>query len=81
MINAFSTSDSDPRRRKAVDSDREKEIVQLVAQGFRNREIGEYLGISEVTVKVHVKRIMDKLRAKDRTEAIAIAIRRGIIRL
>src|SRR5580698_6003299 len=45
------------------------------------REIGEILGISEVTVKVHVKRIMEKLRAKDRTEAIAIAIRRGIIRL
>ena len=60
---------------------REIQVLQQVATGGRNREIGEILGISEVTVKVHVKRIMDKLRAKDRTEAIAIAIRRGIIRL
>jgi DNA-binding NarL/FixJ family response regulator len=60
---------------------REIEVLQQVATGGRNREIGEVLGISEVTVKVHMKRIMDKLRAKDRTEAIAIAIRRGIIRL
>ena len=60
---------------------REIEVLQQVATGGRNREIGEILGISEVTVKVHMKRIMDKLRAKDRTEATAIAIRRGIIRL
>jgi DNA-binding NarL/FixJ family response regulator len=60
---------------------REIEVLQQVSTGGRNREIGEILGISEVTVKVHVKRIMNKLRAKDRTEAIAIAIRRGIIRL
>jgi DNA-binding NarL/FixJ family response regulator len=60
---------------------REIEVLQQVATGGRNREIGEVLGISEVTVKVHMKRILDKLRAKDRTEAIAIAIRRGIIRL
>jgi DNA-binding NarL/FixJ family response regulator len=60
---------------------REIEVLQQVATGGRNREIGVVLGISEVTVKVHVKRIMDKLRAKDRTEAIAIALRRGIIRL
>jgi DNA-binding NarL/FixJ family response regulator len=60
---------------------REIQVLQQVATGGRNREIGAALGISEVTVKVHVKRIMDKLRAKDRTEAIAIAIRRGIIRL
>jgi DNA-binding NarL/FixJ family response regulator len=60
---------------------REIQVLQQIATGGRNREIGEVLGISEVTVKVHVKRIMDKLHAKDRTEAIAIAIRRGIIRL
>jgi DNA-binding NarL/FixJ family response regulator len=59
---------------------REIEVLQQVSTGRRNREIGEVLGISEVTVKAHVKRIMDKLRARDRTEAIAIAIRRGIIR-
>lgn len=60
---------------------RELEVLQQVSTGGRNREIGDVLGISEATVKVHVKRIMEKLRAKDRTEAIAIAIRRGIIRL
>lgn len=59
---------------------REVEVLRHVATGSRNREIGEALGISEVTVKVHVQRIMEKLRAKDRTEAIAIALRRGIIR-
>jgi DNA-binding NarL/FixJ family response regulator len=60
---------------------REIQVLQQVATGGRNRGIGEVLGISEVTVKVHVKRIMEKLRAKDRTEAIAIGVRRGIIRL
>jgi DNA-binding NarL/FixJ family response regulator len=60
---------------------REIEVLQHVLAGKRNREIGEFLCISEDTVKVHLKRIMEKLRAKDRTQAIAIAVRRGIIRL
>ena len=60
---------------------REIEVLQHVSAGERNREIGELLSISEDTVKVHVKSIMEKLRAKDRTQAIAIAVRRGIIRL
>jgi DNA-binding NarL/FixJ family response regulator len=60
---------------------REVEVLQHVAAGNRNRDIGEILHISEETVKVHVKHIMDKLSAKDRTQAIAIAIRRGIIHL
>jgi DNA-binding NarL/FixJ family response regulator len=60
---------------------REIEVLQHVSGGNRNREIGETLGISEDTVKVHLKRIMEKLRARDRTQAIAIAVRRGIIRL
>jgi DNA-binding NarL/FixJ family response regulator len=60
---------------------REIEVLQHVSAGGRNREIGELLCISEDTVKVHLKRIMEKLRAKDRTQAIAIAVRRGIIRL
>jgi DNA-binding NarL/FixJ family response regulator len=60
---------------------REMEVLQHVSTGERNREIGEFLCISEDTVKVHLKSIMEKLRAKDRTQAIAIAVRRGIIRL
>jgi DNA-binding NarL/FixJ family response regulator len=62
-------------------SEREVEVLQHVAGGNRNREIGERLFIAEETVKVHIKHIMDKLGAKDRTEAVAIAVRRGIIHL
>jgi len=58
---------------------RETEVLRKVAGGNRNREIAELLIISEETVKVHIKHIMDKLGAKDRTQAIAIAVRRGII--
>ena len=60
---------------------REVEVLRKVAEGNRNRDIGELLFISEETVKVHVKHIMDKLGAKDRTQAISIAVRRGIIEL
>ncbi len=60
---------------------REVEVLRQVADGNRNRDIAERLFISEETVKVHVKHIMDKLGANDRTEAVAIAIRRGIIQL
>src|SRR5579864_3992533 len=60
---------------------REVEVLRKVAGGNRNRDIADLLFISEETVKVHIKHIMDKLGAKDRTQAIAIAVRRGIIEL
>ncbi len=60
---------------------REIEILQLLTAGNRNRDIGTALSITEDTVKVHVKHIMDKLGANDRTEAVVIAIRRGIIQV
>lgn len=60
---------------------REIEVLRLIGGGNRNRDIGDQLFISEETVKVHVKHIMDKLGARDRTQAIAIAVRRGIIQL
>lgn len=60
---------------------REIEVLRCVAEGKRNREIGEKLFITEETVKVRVKHIMDKLYAADRTQAVAIALRRGIIQL
>ena len=60
---------------------REVEVLRQVASGNRNRDIAERLFISEETVKVHVKHIMDKLGANDRTAAVSIAIRRGIIQL
>jgi len=60
---------------------REVEVLRKVAEGNRNKDIANLLFISEETVKVHIKHIMDKLGAKDRTQAIAIAVRRGIIEL
>ncbi|MDQ1474529.1 MAG: hypothetical protein QOJ99_6009 [Bryobacterales bacterium] len=60
---------------------REIEVLRKVGGGNRNKDIADLLFISEETVKVHLKHIMDKLGAKDRTQAIAIAVRRGIIQL
>ncbi|HEV2985763.1 MAG TPA: response regulator transcription factor [Vicinamibacterales bacterium] len=60
---------------------RERDVLQHIAGGNRNRDIADRLFISEETVKVHVKHIMEKLGASDRTEAVAIAVRRGIIQL
>jgi DNA-binding NarL/FixJ family response regulator len=62
-------------------SDRETEILREMAEGHRNREIAIHLAISEETVKGHVRTILDKLCAKDRTQAVSIGLRRGIIHL
>jgi len=72
-------SESGQRREKPLLSDREKEIVQLVAQGFRNREIGEKLFISEQTVKNHLHNIFDKLGVSDRLELALYAIHHRLI--
>ena len=60
---------------------REIDVLRRLAGGNRNKDIAELLSISEETVKVHVKHIMDKLGASDRTAAVAIGVRRGIIQL
>jgi DNA-binding NarL/FixJ family response regulator len=60
---------------------REIEVLSQIAGGNRNRDIAEKLLITEETVKVHIKHIMDKLGASDRTQAVAIGVRRGIIQL
>jgi DNA-binding NarL/FixJ family response regulator len=62
-------------------SDREIEILMLVAQGQSNREIARQLLISDSTVKAHMLHIFDKLGVADRTAAVTTALRRGIIRL
>jgi DNA-binding NarL/FixJ family response regulator len=62
-------------------SKREVEVLQKVAGGKRNSDIATLLFISEETVKGHIKHIMGKLGASDRTEAVAIGIRRGLIHL
>jgi DNA-binding NarL/FixJ family response regulator len=62
-------------------TDREVEVLGQIAGGNRNRDIAENLFITEETVKVHIKHIMEKLGASDRTQAVAIGVRRGIIEL
>ncbi|MET0168467.1 MAG: response regulator transcription factor [Vicinamibacterales bacterium] len=60
---------------------REIEVVHLITQGLRNKEIAVTLGISEETAKVHVKNILAKLHVSDRAAVIAVAVRRGIIHI
>jgi len=61
-------------------SERERQVLQYIANGRSNKEIGQVLYISENTVKAHVKSILTKLDAMGRTEAVAIALQRGLIR-
>ncbi len=62
-------------------SDRELNILQLVARGHTNKEIAVALHVAEITVKQHVGHILSKLGASDRTQAATVALRRGIISL
>jgi DNA-binding NarL/FixJ family response regulator len=62
-------------------SPRELQVLSLMAAGKRNKEIAGQLSIAEDTVKMHVRNILSKLQVNDRTEAVTIALRRGIIRL
>jgi DNA-binding NarL/FixJ family response regulator len=66
---------------QAALTSREIEVLHLVAKGLRNKEIAAELKISDETVQGHVKNILAKLSVHDRTEAVAIAIRRGIVHL
>jgi len=60
---------------------REIQVIELVSQGMRNKELAAELGISEETAHVHVRNILTKLKVKDRSAAITVAYRRGIIHL
>jgi DNA-binding NarL/FixJ family response regulator len=60
---------------------REIEVLRLLVSGRRNREIGQMLDITEGTVKLHVSSILGKLGAEDRTEAVTVALQRGIVQL
>jgi DNA-binding NarL/FixJ family response regulator len=60
---------------------RETEVTSLMASGLTNAQIAQRIGRTEETVKVHVKNILQKLGARDRTEAVTTAVRRGFIRL
>jgi len=60
---------------------RELDVLRMVARGFGNKEIAASLRIAEVTVKLHVSHVLEKLGVKDRTEAATVALQRGIISL
>jgi DNA-binding NarL/FixJ family response regulator len=59
---------------------RELEVLELVAEGLRNKEIAARLSIGEDTVKMHLRNLMEKLEVHDRTHAVMVAVRRGFIR-
>jgi DNA-binding NarL/FixJ family response regulator len=60
---------------------REIQVVELISRGMRNKEIAAALGITDETAQVHVKNILAKLKVQDRTAAINVALRRGIIHI
>jgi len=60
---------------------REEEVLFLAAKGLRNRDIARVIGRTEATVKVHLKHVMAKLGADDRTQAVTLALQRGIVHL
>ncbi len=69
------------RRQVEELSSREQEVLELLAQGMSNRNIAETLFISEKTVKNHVSNILKKLVVNDRTQAVIVALKRGMVRL
>jgi DNA-binding NarL/FixJ family response regulator len=60
---------------------RELEVLRLIRDGHRNKQIADQLTISENTVNFHIKNLMEKLRANDRTHAVTIALRRGLLQI
>jgi DNA-binding NarL/FixJ family response regulator len=69
------------RAAQPVLTPREIQVVQLIAKGLRNKEIGVALNVSEETAKMHVKNILSKLKVNDRSAVIAVAVRRGILHI
>jgi DNA-binding NarL/FixJ family response regulator len=65
----------------AILSAREREVLALIAEGDGNRQIGKKLGLTEGTVKCHVGSILGKLQVEDRTQALIVALQRGLIHL
>jgi DNA-binding NarL/FixJ family response regulator len=62
-------------------SPRELEVLDLIREGNKNKQIAEQLSIAETTVNFHIKNIVDKLQANDRTHAVTIALRRGLLQI
>ena len=68
------------REQQALLSAREIDVLRLIARGYANKQIATELAVSEPTVKTHIRHILDKLEAPDRTRAATLAIERGILR-
>jgi DNA-binding NarL/FixJ family response regulator len=62
-------------------TERELEVLELIRDGHRNKQIADHLSIAETTVNFHIKNLVDKLRANDRTHAVTIAVRRGLLQI
>ena len=62
-------------------TDRELEVLRLIRDGYRNKQIANQLAIAETTVNFHIKNLVDKLGANDRTHAVTIAVRRGLLQI
>ena len=62
-------------------TNRELDVLRLIRDGYRNKQIADHLSIAETTVNFHIKNLVDKLGANDRTHAVTIAIRRGLLRV
>ena len=60
---------------------RELDVLRLIGIGLRNKQIASDLGISETTVSFHIKNVVDKLEANDRTHAVTVALRRGLLHM
>jgi len=60
---------------------RELQVLQLIRDGHRNKQIADQLAIAETTVNFHIKNLVDKLQANDRTHAVTIAVRRGLLEI
>jgi DNA-binding NarL/FixJ family response regulator len=60
---------------------RELEVLTLIRDGYRNKQIADQLDIAETTVNFHIKNLVAKLQAKDRTHAVTIALRRGLLQM
>jgi DNA-binding NarL/FixJ family response regulator len=82
LIGAFATQTREPRRTPALDSltEREREVMGLVAEGLSNDEIAERLYVSPMTAKTHVSRAMTKLAARDRAQLVVFAYESGLVR-
>jgi DNA-binding NarL/FixJ family response regulator len=62
-------------------TDRELQVLRLIRDGHRNKQIADHLAIAETTVNFHIKNLVDKLRANDRTHAVTLAVRRGLLEI